>query len=131
MSSLNQGLFLHCAEIRFAGLFGAFQARAELPGELTEVLNSLASSKWPLRSAGTVPQHPLVEEHSLDPVQTHRDLLLTHGLFGLLGKPRLSHLGSAKRPVCPQTNTKSKDIKGCNACCLSGVNDLPLLEGIQ
>ena len=35
-------LFLHCAEVGFKGLFGPFQARAELPLELRSVLDLLA-----------------------------------------------------------------------------------------
>ena len=34
-------LFLHCAEVRFSGLFGSFHARANLPQELKRVLESL------------------------------------------------------------------------------------------
>ncbi|CAE6912229.1 unnamed protein product [Symbiodinium sp. CCMP2456] len=34
-------LFLHCAEVRFSALFGAFHARVELPQELRELLESL------------------------------------------------------------------------------------------
>ena len=34
-------LFLHCAEVRFSALFGAFHARVELPQELKQLLESL------------------------------------------------------------------------------------------